>query len=113
MVVVPLNRSEYDSEPMPRIYERESMNWARFAAGGTLLAGGLLLLTGRRRAGLAAAAAGTTLALLDQKEAVSAFWRLLPGYIDNVQRVLEQVEATVENVAVKREKLRQILAPRA
>jgi hypothetical protein len=98
---------------MPRIYERESTNWARFAAGGTLLAGGLLLLTGRRRAGLAAAAAGTTLALLDQKEAVSAFWRVLPGYIDTVQRVLEHVEATVENVSAKREKLRQILAPRA
>jgi|HubBroStandDraft_1064217.scaffolds.fasta_scaffold657514_2 hypothetical protein len=112
MVVVPLNRSEFDSEPMPRTSTSESTNWARVAAGGTLLAAGVLLLKGRRRAGLAAAAAGTTLALLDQKEAVSYFWSLLPGYIDNVQRVLEQVESTVENVAVKREKLRQILARR-
>jgi hypothetical protein len=113
MVVVPLTRSEFDSEPMPRTSASESTNWARVAAGGTLLAGGLLLLTGRRRAGLAAAAAGTTLALLDQKEAVSYFWRLLPAYIDNVQRVLENVEATVEDISVKREKLRRILAPRA
>ncbi len=112
MVVVPLSKSEYDSEPMPRISESEATNWARVAAGGSLLAGGLLLLLGRRRAGLAAAAAGTTLALLDQKEAVSAFWGLLPGYIDNVQRTLDQVQTTVEDVAVKREKLRQILAPR-
>jgi len=112
MVVVPLSKSEFDSEPMPRSSESETTNWARVAAGGTLLAGGLLLLTGRRRAGLAAAAAGTTLALLDQKEAVSAFWHLLPAYIDKVQVVLEHVEATVEDVAVKREKLRQILAPR-
>jgi hypothetical protein len=97
---------------MPRISEDESTNWARVAAGGTLLAGGLLLLTGRRRAGLAAAAAGTTLALLDQKETVSYFWRLLPAYIDKVQVVLDQVQTTVEDVAVKREKLRQILAPR-
>ena len=110
MVVVPLSKSEYDSEPMPR--SSENTNWARVAAGGTLLAGGLLLLTGRRRAGLAAAAAGTTLALLDQKEAVSTFWHLLPAYIDKLQVVLERVEATVEDVAVKREKLRQILAPR-
>ena len=112
MVVVPLSKSEYDSEPMARSSGSETTNWARVAAGGTLLAGGLLLLTGRRRAGLAAAAAGTTLALLDQKEAVSAFWRSLPGYIDNVQRTLDQVQTTVEDVAVKREKLRQILGPR-
>ncbi len=112
MVVVPLSKSEYDSEPMPRTSAGESTNWARVAAGGALLAGGLLLLTGRRRAGLTAAAAGTTLALLDQKEAVSHVWRLLPEYIDNVQRVLEQVETTIENVSVKREKLRRILSPR-
>lgn len=112
MVVVPLSKSEYDSEPMPRSSEAQSTNWARVAAGGTLLASGLLLLTGRRRAGLTAAAAGATLALLDQKEAVSYYWRLLPLYIDNVQRVLENVEAIVEDVAVKREKLRHILAPR-
>ncbi len=111
MVVVPLTRSEFDSEPMPRTSDGEQTNWARVAAGGTLLAGGLLLLTGRRRAGLAVAAAGATLALLDQKEAVSRFWRSLPGYIDNVQRVLENVEGTVADLSAKRDKLRRILTP--
>jgi hypothetical protein len=98
---------------MPRTFEEEPTNWARIAAGGTLLAGGLLLLTGRRRAGLVAAATGTTLALLDQKDAVRSLWQLLPGYIDNLQGLLGKVQSIVENVAEKREKLRRILAPRS
>jgi hypothetical protein len=111
MVVVQLSKSEFDTEPMPRTSASESTNWARLAAGGTLLAGGVLLLTGQRRAALAMAAAGTTLALLDQKDAVSAFWQLLPGYIESVQGLLNQVQSSVEDVAVKREKLRKILTP--
>jgi hypothetical protein len=113
MVVVPLSKPAHDSEPMPRTFEEEPTNWARIAAGGTLLAGGLLLLTGRRRAGLVAAATGTTLALLDQKDAVRSLWQLLPGYIDNLQGLLGKVQSTVEDVAEKREKLRRILAPRS
>ncbi len=112
MVVVPLGKSNYNSEPLPRTSEDEPTNWARIAAGGTLLAGGLLLLTGRRRAGLLTAAAGTTLALLDQNETMRSVWQSLPGYIDNVQSVLTKVQSTVEDVAQKREKLRRILAPR-
>ena len=112
MVVVPLTKPTYDSESMPRSTESDSTNWARIAAGGSLLASGALLLAGHRRAGLIAAATGTTLALLDQKDAVRSVWQLLPGYIDNVQRLLNQVQSTVEDVAVKREKLRKILAPR-
>ena len=86
------------------------MNWVGLAAGGTLIAGGLLLLAGRRRAGTVAAAAGASLALLDQKETLRSWWSALPGYIDDLQRLLNQVQGTVEEIAIQREKLRQILA---
>ena len=72
------------------------MNWVGFAAGGTLVAGGLLMLTGERRAGIVAAASGTALALLDQQETLRSWWNALPGYIDQVQGVLGQVQDTVD-----------------
>jgi hypothetical protein len=34
---------------------------------------------------------------------------VVPGYIENIQRVLDQVEGTVEEIEAKRETLRQIL----
>jgi ABC-type transporter Mla subunit MlaD len=86
------------------------MNWIGFAAGGTLVAGGLLLLAGERRAGLVAAAAGTTLALLEEKDTLHSWWEALPGYIDQVQRVIGQVQDAVNEVAEKRETLRRALA---
>ncbi len=110
MVVVPLSKPTYAGEPETPAAESKSTNWVRIAAGGTILAGGLLLLTGRRRAGLLTATTGTTLALLDQQETLRSWWHLLPAYIDEVQRVLNQVQGTVEDVAIKREKLRKILA---
>ena len=82
----------------------------RVAAAGTLLASGVLLLAGQRRAGLVAAASGTALALLDQQETLRSWWNLLPGFIGDVQRVLGQVQGKVEDIATKRETLRQILA---
>lgn len=110
MVVVPLSMPENDSYPTPGVVESEAMNWIGFAAGGTLVAGGLLLLVGERRAGLVAAASGAALAMLDQPETLRTWWEALPGYIDQVQRVLGQVQDTVNEVAAKREDLRQILA---
>ncbi len=86
------------------------MNWTRVAAAGAMVAGGLLLLTGWRRAGLVAAASGTALTLLDQQDTIRAWWAVLPGYIDDVQRLLCQVESTVEDIDAKRESLRQLLA---
>jgi hypothetical protein len=86
------------------------MNWIGFAAGGTLVTAGLLLLAGERRAGMVAAASGTALALLDQKETLHSWWNTLPVYIDQVQRVLTQVQTTVEDVSAKREALRRVLA---
>ena len=86
MVVVPLRQQANDFEPELRASEAECMSWVGYAAGGTLIAGGLLLLAGKRRAGTVAAAAGAALTLLDQ------------------------VQETVEELAIQREKLRQILA---
>jgi len=109
MAVVPLNRSEFDARNERNICESEGTNWARFAAGGSLLAGGLLLLTGNRRAGLVTAAAGTALAVLDQQETVKAWWNALPGYIEQAQHALGQVEETVAEVGAQRERLHRIL----
>jgi hypothetical protein len=109
MAVVPMNRMESEAKINRRIFESEEMNWARYAAAGSLLAGGILLITGNRRAGLVTAGAGAALALLDQQEAVKELWNALPGYIENVQYVLGQVEQTVADVAEQRERLHRIL----
>jgi hypothetical protein len=109
MVVVPLSKPDNDSETTPKAAESESMNWIGFAAGGALVAGGLLLLAGERRAGMVAAASGTALAMLNEKETLHSWWNALPGYIDQVQRVLNQVQVTVDEVDSKRESLRRIL----
>jgi len=109
MAVVPLNRMVSEAKNNRRICESEGTNWARYAAAGSLVAGGILLITGNRRAGLVTAASGAALALLDQQEAVREWWNALPGYIDNVQLVLAQVEETVAEVAAQRERLHRIL----
>jgi len=77
--------------------------------GRNAACGGLLLLLGRRRAGLVAAASGAALALLDQQEAVLSWWNTLPGFIDDVQRLLGEVEGTMEDIAEQRDKLRAVL----
>ena len=110
MVVVPLTQPEKEAKIERRICGAECTNWARFAAGGSLLASGLLLLTGNRKAGLATAAAGTALALLDQQETVKAWWDALPGYIDNVQRGLGKVEASVAELESQRARLDKVLS---
>jgi hypothetical protein len=108
MPVVPLRQQEYDYEPELCASEAECMSWIGYAAGGTLIVGGLLLLTGKRRAGTVAAASGAALALLDQKETLNAWWNALPGYIDDIQRILDQVQGTIEEIAIQRENLRRI-----
>ena len=110
MVVVPLSKPENDSNVTSGAEKSEPMNWIGFAAGGTLVAAGLLLLVGERRAGMVAAASGTALALIDEKKTLRAWWNALPDYIDHVQRVLNQVQTTVEDVDAKREALHQILS---
>jgi hypothetical protein len=110
MVVVPLSKPANDTAMTPDAEKSEPMNWIGFAAGGTLVAAGLLLLMGERRAGMVTAASGTALAMIDEKETLRSWWNALPGYIDQVQRVLNQVQTTVEEVDAKREALHQILA---
>jgi hypothetical protein len=109
MVIVPL--SEPARKPaVPQAAECEGLNWVGFTAGTTLAVAGMLLLSGNRRAGTLAAVSGTTLALLDQQDTLRSWWNSLPGYIDLVQGLLGQVQDTVNEVAVKREALRRVLA---
>jgi hypothetical protein len=110
MVVDPLSKSANDSAMTPEAQESETMNWVGFAAGGALVTAGLLLLAGERRAGMVAAASGTALALLDQQETLISWWNVLPEYIDQLQRMLDQVQNTINDVEVKREALRRVLA---
>jgi len=108
MVVVPLPQQTKDYAPAPQTRGIEIEDWTRIAAAGAIVTGGLLLLVGWRRTGMVTAAAGTVLTLLDQQETVRSWWSVVPGYIDDVQRMLDQVESTVENIDAKRESLRQI-----
>jgi|SRR5271165_4648301 len=109
MPVVPLNRVESETKITRRVPDSEGASWARYAAAGSLLAGGILLVTGNRRAGLVTAATGAALALLDQQETVKEWWNALPGYIESVQNVLSEVEETVAEVALQRERLHRII----
>jgi anion-transporting ArsA/GET3 family ATPase len=59
---------------------------------------------------MVAAASGAALALLDQKDVLSAWWEMLPGKIEQAQRVLNQVQDTVDTIAAQSEKLHRVLA---
>jgi hypothetical protein len=109
MVVVPLQKAAND-EPVPHAAEAHEVNWARIAAAGTLIASGALLLSGKRRAGMVAAATGTSLALLDQRETLRAWWNVLPDYLDDVQQVLGRAQCAVNDLAAQREKVQRILS---
>ena len=87
----------------------DSIDWLRIAAASSLIAGGLLYIAGERRAGIAAAATGTALAMIDQQDSLRAWWRQLPGYVDQVQHMLDDVQILVEDVTGKREQLREVL----
>jgi hypothetical protein len=108
MVVIPLSQSARETQPAAHASEPDSPNWIRYAAGASLLTGGLLLVTGRHKAGMVAAASGTALALLDQQETLHTWWKMLPVYIDDVQRLLSHVQVTVDEISNKRDKLRQM-----
>jgi len=110
MGVIPLSQPTISSNAARSAAECEARNFVRVAAAGTLLASGVLLLAGQRRAGLVAAASGTALALLDQQETLRIWWNALPGYIDDLQKLLGQVQGTVEVFDAQREKLHQVLS---
>jgi hypothetical protein len=109
MVVVPLSQRANDSGGAPPSESANCTNWIRFAAAGTLAASGALLVTGNRRAGLAAAAAGTALAMLDQQEAVRAWWDMLPGFLEDLQGMLSRAQTAVEDLSAQSQKLRRAL----
>ena len=102
-------RKDKNAQAGPRIQRDDSTDWIKIAAGASLIAGGILLLTGQRRAGMAAAATGTTLAMLDQQDLLRTWWGQLPGYVDQIQDMIGQVQSTVEDFTARRESLRQVL----
>ena len=117
MEAVPFSRPASDSTDRSSSWkctsnapEHETLSWVGFAAGGTLAAAALLLLSGQRRAGMVAAASGTALAMLEQPETLRSWWNALPVNIEQAQQVLNQVQDAVNEVAVKREALRRVLA---
>jgi hypothetical protein len=115
MVVVPLSKfpNEFNNnfvpEPIAQRSGASSLSWVRFAAACSLGAGGVLLLAGRRREGLLAAATGTALALLDQQDMLRKWWTILPEYIGDVQRLLDQTQSAVEEFSTQRQKLGEVL----
>ncbi len=103
--------TEASSEPKFKlsIFDGLTGEWTRYAAGGALAAGAALLLGRQRRAGLAVACAGTALALLDQKDAVKACWDAIPGYLDQIESALAQVQEVVKDVAENHARLAHVL----
>jgi hypothetical protein len=109
MVVVPLSKPEKELKTAAKADSSDGMNWATVAAAGGLVAGGLLLLTGNRKAGTAAAVSGTTLLLLDQQDLLRSWWNAIPSQIENVQKLLGQVQESVDAVSVQRDRLHKII----
>jgi hypothetical protein len=81
----------------------------RVGAGITLLVGSLLLLRGKRRAGLVVTATGAALAMLEEQELVSEWWNALPAYLDGAQRILDNVNNTLEGLIEKRNQIMAVL----
>ena len=107
MALEPSRRSENQSQG--EVLPPESIDWMRIAAASSLIAGGLLYVAGQRRAGIAAAATGTALAMIDQQDTAADLWRHLPGYVDQVQQMLDDVQSLVEDFTGKRDRLREVL----
>lgn len=84
-------------------------DWIRLSASGALLTGAILLLTGKRRPGLLVSVAGAALAMAEERELVKQWWDALPGYLNKTQRMLDQVQETVDDLASKRDKIKSIL----
>ncbi len=110
VAIFPDRRSR--SPRISKMREKDSFDWVKVAACGSLITGSVLLLSGRKRAGLVMAASGTALALLDHEEAIRHWWEAMPGYVDRAQYMLEQVQDVVEDIAKKGESLRRALSRR-
>jgi len=108
MVVVPLAKPANELSEAPVTRRANDVNWLRYAAAGTLAASGALLITGNRRAGLVAAASGVALAMLDEQEVVSAWWNMLPGFLEELQTSLGHAQVAVQDLSTQGQKLRQV-----
>ncbi len=108
MVVVPLSKPQENTMQGPQTQSENEIDWLRYAAAGTLAAGGALLITGYRRAGLVAAASGAALAMLDQAEAVHAWWNMLPGFLEELQTSLWNAQTAVQDLSAQGQKLREL-----
>lgn len=114
MGAVPLSpRNPAQSHMEPPRESRPAPDWVRYAAAGSLLAGGVLFLTGKRRAGLVAGVAGAALTMVEEKEMVKRWWEELPGYLDSAQRMLDQAQQTIDDLAAKRDRIMSILGKSA
>ncbi len=109
MVVVPLTKGANESGGAPPAEGANSTNWIRIAAASTLAASGALLLTGNRRAGLVTAVSGTALAMLDQQETLRAWWDMLPGFLEELQGMLNRAQLAVEDLSAQSRELRRAL----
>jgi hypothetical protein len=107
MVVVPLTKGAKDSAGAKPADGVEPTNWLRIAAATTLAASGALLITGNRRAGLLTAVTGTALALLDQQDAVCAWWDALPGYLEEIDQLLGRAQNAVNDLSAQGQNLRR------
>jgi len=109
MVVVPLAKEANVKGGAALSGGARPTNWVRIAAATSLAASGALLLTGNKRIGLLTAISGAALAMLDQKDAVCAWWEALPGYLAEADDWLERAQTTVTDLSVQSQKLRQTL----
>ena len=97
--------SSYSKVPAS-IYRDKRPDWLGTAVGGAFLVGALLLLSGKKRAGMVVTSTATALTLLDQKDTVREWWNTLPGYLDDAQRLLDQAQHVVDDLALQRDRLR-------
>ncbi len=110
MGAVPLSpRSIPQGQMGMRDQSRPEPDWLRIGASCALLTGSLLLLAGKRRAGLLVTATGTALAMVEEKELVKEWWNALPNYLNTAQRMLDQAQETIDDVAAKRDRVMAIL----
>ncbi len=99
-------KREHELSDIPGLQDG-SIDWVKLAAIGSMITSGCLLLTGQRRAAMIAAASGTALLLADQRELVQKVWKELPGYVEQAEKVVKQVQDVVEEVTAKSESLRR------
>jgi len=110
MSLTTVPRSEDRPQRITEMPRKESFDWVKAAASGSLIAGGLLLLTGQKRAGLVLAASGTALAMLEHEQNLRNLWNALPGYVDRAQSMVEQVREAAEDIVEKSHSLRSAMA---